>query len=85
MLLLFHDFVVDFTAEFACAISVEILKFHAKWWSLVDAHDELAREEIFKLNCLKYKMVLRDQVQGTEVEILLKFLKHDLLLGEGFL
>lgn len=44
------------------------------------AHDQLTREEIFQLDCLKDKVILGDKIQLFKVLVLLEFLKYYLLL-----
>ena len=49
------------------------------------AHDQLTREELFQLKSLKHKIILGDDVELSEVLVLLELLQHNLLLSISFL
>ena len=77
-----HDFVVDFTTEFARSSLVKLLEIVVKRRTWMHTHYQLPWEVDFKLQVLIDKLVLRDHVQSVEQFVLLKTLDDDLLLSE---
>ena len=79
---MFHDFQVNFTAELACAILVNLRVLLAQRRSLMHTHDQLAREVVLAVEALVDEMILGRHVQPLKVDVLLKFLQDNLLLCE---
>ena len=79
---LFHEAHVYLSAELARSIFVHFSEILAKRRSLMDAHDHLTWEVALHVQVLVDEVVLGRCVQSPKVEVLVKLLQDNLLLGE---